>query len=75
MDQDGANNHYLTDGRALVLTPRFSPSAQEITYLSFAGKQPRVYLLNIDTGQQEAIGEFPGMTFARGFHLTATESY
>ncbi len=67
MDQDGANNHYLTDGRALVLTPRFSPSAQEITYLSFAGKQPRVYLLNIDTGQQEAIGEFPGMTFAPRF--------
>src|SRR5712671_5631561 len=31
MDQDGANNQYLTDGRALVLTPRFSPSAQEIT--------------------------------------------
>ncbi len=36
MDQDGANNRYLTDGRALVLTPRFSPTAQEITYLSYA---------------------------------------
>ena len=67
MDQDGANNHYLTDGRALVLTPRFSPSAQEITYLSFAAKQPRVYLLNIDTLQQEIIGDFPGMTFAPRF--------
>ena len=31
MDQDGANNRYLTDGRALDLTPRFSPTAQEIT--------------------------------------------
>ena len=67
MDQDGANNRYLTDGRALVLTPRFSPSAQEITYLSFAGKKPRVYLLNIDSGQQEALGDFPGMTFAPRF--------
>ena len=27
MDQDGANHQYLTDGRSLVLTPRFSPSA------------------------------------------------
>ena len=54
MDQDGANNQYLTDGRALVLTPRFSPSAQEITYLSYASGTPRVYLFNIDTGQQEA---------------------
>ena len=26
MDQDSANNQYLTDGRSLVLTPRFSPS-------------------------------------------------
>jgi TolB protein len=67
MDEDGANNQYLTDGRALVLTPRFSPSAQEITYLSYARGTPRVYLFNIDTGQQESIGDFPGMTFAPRF--------
>src|SRR3954453_22781860 len=67
MDQDGANHQYLTDGRSLVLTPRFSPSAQEITYLSYAGGTPRVYLRNIDSGQQEALGDFPGMTFAPRF--------
>ncbi|HVA35014.1 MAG TPA: Tol-Pal system beta propeller repeat protein TolB [Stellaceae bacterium] len=67
MDQDGANNRYLTDGRALVLTPRFSPSTQEITYLSYAHGTPRVYLFNIDTGQQEVLGNFPGMTFAPRF--------
>jgi TolB protein len=67
MDQDGANNRYLTDGRALVLTPRFSPTAQEITYLSYARGTPRVYLFNIDTGQQEVLGDFPGMTFAPRF--------
>jgi TolB protein len=67
MDQDGANHQYLTDGSALVLTPRFSPSAQEITYLSYASGMPRVYLYNIDTGRQESIGDFPGMTFAPRF--------
>jgi len=67
MDQDGANNRLLTDGRALVLTPRFSPTAQEITYLSYGNGAPRVYLFNIDTGQQEAVGDFPGMTFAPRF--------
>src|SRR6266566_8404423 len=67
MDQDGANHQYLTDGNALVLTPRFSPSAQEITYLSYASGTPRVYLFNIDTGRQESIGDFPGMTFAPRF--------
>ena len=67
MDQDGANNRFLTDGRALVLTPRFSPTAQEITYLSYVTNKPRVYLYNIDTGQQEVLGDFPGMTFAPRF--------
>jgi TolB protein len=67
MDQDGANNRYLSDGQSLVLTPRFSPSAQEITYLSYGQGTPRVFLFNIDTGQQESIGDFPGMTFAPRF--------
>ena len=67
MDQDGANHRYLSDGQALVLTPRFSPSAQEITYMSYAQGTPRVYLFNIDTGQQESIGDFPGMSFAPRF--------
>lgn len=67
MDQDGANHRYLTDGKNLVLTPRFSPTTQEITYLSYARGTPRVYLFNIDTGQQEVLGDFPGMTFAPRF--------
>jgi TolB protein len=67
MDQDGANHRYLTDEGTLVLTPRFSPTAQEITYMSYKGGQPRVYLYNIDTGRQELLGNFPGMTFAPRF--------
>jgi TolB protein len=67
MDQDGANLRYLTDGRELVLTPRFSPTTQEITYMAFAGEQPRVYLLNIETGQRELVGNFSGMTFSPRF--------
>ena len=67
MDQDGADHRYLTDGKTLVLTPRFSPTTQEITYLSYARGTPRVYLFNIDTGQQEVLGDFPGMTFAPRF--------
>ena len=67
MDQDGANVRYLTRGDDLVLTPRFSPSSQEITYMSFGGGEPRVYLLNIETGQRESVGNFPGMTFSPRF--------
>ncbi|MEO8668882.1 MAG: Tol-Pal system beta propeller repeat protein TolB [Bauldia sp.] len=67
MDQDGANVRYLTRGNDLVLTPRFNPSSQEVTYMSYGGDQPRVYLLNIETGQRELVGNFPGMTFAPRF--------
>ena len=67
MDQDGENHKFLTEGDALVLTPRFSPTLQEITYLSFYQNLPRVYLFNIDTGRQEILGDFPGMTFAPRF--------
>ncbi|ALJ35592.1 Tol-Pal system protein TolB [Azospirillum brasilense] len=67
MDQDGENHQFLTDGKNLVLTPRFSPATQEITYMSYFNKKPRVYLFNIDSGRQEVLGDFVGMTFAPRF--------
>ena len=67
MDQDGANVKYLTLGNELVLTPRFNPQNQLVTYLSYFRNLPRVYLLDIETGVQEVVGDFPGMTFAPRF--------
>jgi TolB protein len=67
MDQDGANVRYLTRGDELVLTPRFSPSTQEVTYMAYGQGDPRVFLLNIETGQREIVGNFPGMSFAPRF--------
>ena len=67
MDQDGFNVRYLTRGDDLVVTPRFSPNSQEVTYMSFGGADPKVYLLNIETGQREVVGNFPGMTFSPRF--------
>jgi TolB protein len=67
MDQDGANLRYLTRGDDLVLTPRFSPSTQEITYMSYGQGDPRVYLLNTETAQREVVGNFPGMSFSPRF--------
>ena len=67
MDQDGENHQYLSDGSYLVLTPRFSPTTQEITYLAYFKNEPRVYIFNLVTGEQELLGSFPGMTFAPRF--------
>ena len=67
MDQDSANLRYLTNGKSLVLTPRFSPAAQRITYLSYATGVPRIYILDLATGRRQMLGEFPNMSFAPRF--------
>ncbi|QXQ07265.1 Tol-Pal system beta propeller repeat protein TolB [Sphingosinicellaceae bacterium] len=67
MDQDGAGHRFLTNGQSLVLTPRFAPNQQTITYMSFANNRPRVWVYTIGTGKQEAVGDFPNMSFAPRF--------
>jgi TolB protein len=67
MDQDGAGHRFLTSGQNLVLTPRFSPSQQQITYMSFEGNRPKVWLYSLGSARQETIGEFQGMSFAPRF--------
>jgi TolB protein len=67
MDQDGENHRYLTDGSWMVLTPRFNPARDQITYMSYAGNKPRVYLFDIDSGRQQMLGDFDGMTFSPRF--------
>jgi len=67
MDQDGKNLRVLTKGQSLVLTPRFSPNNQEITFTSYDRGQPKVLRYNLANGRQEEVGDFPGMTFAPRF--------
>ena len=67
MDQDGHEPQFLLAGSDLVVTPRFSPSAQKITFMSYENIVPQVYLLDIETGRRELLGDFPGMTFAPRF--------
>lgn len=61
MDQDSANYQCLTDGMSLVLTPRFNPNLQKIIYMSYANGLPRLYFLDMPTGQQTIIGDFEGL--------------
>jgi TolB protein len=62
-----ANVRHLSDGKELVVTPRFSPTTQQIAYMSFAGAAPRVYVYDIETNQRQLVGEFPNMSFAPRF--------
>lgn len=68
MDQDSANYQCLTDGSSLVLTPRFNPNLQKIIYMSYANGLPRLYLLDMRTGQQTIIGDFEGLNSTPRFN-------
>ena len=35
--------------------------------MSYAGRQPRVYLRDLQTGEEESLGHFDGMSFAPRF--------
>jgi TolB protein len=67
MDQDGANVSYITSGKSLALTPRFSPTQQMLTYMNYDNGNPQVYLLDLSSGRQQSIGAFGQMTFSPRF--------
>ncbi|MCO5091507.1 Tol-Pal system beta propeller repeat protein TolB [Bosea sp. (in: a-proteobacteria)] len=68
MDQDGANVRFLTNGDVSVVTPRYSPVSQDVTFMSQRqGEQPRVQVLNIETGQRQIVGNFPDMSSSPRF--------
>lgn len=74
MDQDGANHKFLTDGKTLVLTPRFSSKKPEIVYVSFVdkgknkfSKEGHVHHMNLVTGQKKKIGQTKELTYAPRF--------
>ena len=64
MDSDGTNQHFVTVGDSLVLTPRLSPDASELAYVSFVGGQPHIRIIDFETSQQRPLVPTGGMTFA-----------
>jgi TolB protein len=68
MDYDGANVQYLTDSRAIVLAPRFSPNGDRVIYTSYESGFPRVYLMDVATVQRRPLDALPDtMSFAPRF--------
>lgn len=68
MDQDGANIRYLTQGSSIIVTPRYSPVAQEIVFMSQkTGEQPDIQIIDLNTGGRQIVGNFPNMTSSPRF--------
>lgn len=67
MDWDGQGVRYLTRGQELVLTPRYSPNAQQVAYMAYGQGDPKVFIMNIANGARQLVGDFPSMTFSPRF--------
>jgi TolB protein len=67
MDQDGGAPTYLTTGPDQILTPRFSPSGQQLVYTALSDTGIRLYVLDTETGRQELIPGLSNMVFAPRF--------
>jgi TolB protein len=67
MDSDGSNQRYLTAGETLVLTPRLSPKAARVAFVSYAGGNPQVRLLDVASGTQRPLLQNDAMSFAPRF--------
>ena len=63
MDQDGFNNKFLTLGNELVLTPRFNPTSQMVTYLSYFRNLPREISFGYRNRNARSCWRFSFMTF------------
>ena len=49
MDSDGFNHDYATMGETMVLSPRLSPRARSVAFVSFSGGSPHIRLLDLET--------------------------
>ena len=67
MDFDGKNHEILTNGKNLVLTPRFSPDGKNVVFLQYKNNKASVYLMSLKNLKTKILGNFDGMSFAPRF--------
>jgi len=68
MDQDGYGGEYLpARSSGELLTPRYSPTGQEVAYLELTADYSRIWILNLDSSRREALGPYSGQVFAPRF--------
>ena len=67
MDSDGLNLRFVTAGDALVLTPRLSPKANEIAYVSDVSGMPSIRLIDLGSGKDRPLLDSDQISFAPRF--------
>jgi TolB protein len=63
-DADGENPHIVMQSNEPLMSPSWSPDGQSLTYVSFEGKLPSVYVQALKTGERRRVSAMAGVNQA-----------
>ena len=63
-DSDGYNPKTILTSRKPILSPTWSPDAQNIAYVSYESGSPAIYIQNLRSGSKRKVSGRPGMNNA-----------
>lgn len=63
-DADGYNPRSLLVSPDPIMSPSWSPSGKEISYVSFEHKRAQIFTVSVESGQRRLITSFPGINGA-----------
>jgi TolB protein len=55
MDSDGQGHDYVTPGGTMTLTPRLSPKADRLAFVSYLGGTPHIRIIDLASGNQRPL--------------------
>ena len=73
MDSDGFDHSYVTPGGTTVLTPRLSPKAHRLAYVSFQDGLPQIRIVDLDSGREQPLLQSAAMSFAPRYSPDGTK--
>lgn len=63
-DADGYNEQPVFSAKYPIMSPRWSPDAQKLVFVSFRGRRSSINIVNLTTGAVEQVTKFPGINGA-----------
>lgn len=66
-DSDGVNPRTILESKEPVMSPNWSPDGNQIAYVSFEGRRPRIFIQELLTGKRKVVADFPGLNGAPAF--------
>ncbi len=73
MDFNGDNAKKLTNYGSITITPRFSPSGQELAFVSFKDGQPNIYMKALSGGKVSTLSARKGLNISPAWSPSGTE--